>query len=80
MTALPKTDVELPSLVELPALLDVKQVAQLLGVSASTVPNWVDEGAMPAPVRIGRRLTRWNAAKLQRWIDAGCPFVERNRG
>ena len=53
-------------------LLDVNQVAEMLGCSQRHVYRLSDAGRMPAPVRLGS-LVRWSAAALRQWIDAGCP-------
>ena len=58
-----------------PRLMDVKEVAMLLGISARTVWTMVADGSLPQPVRLGRRkngrgrCTRWRAADLERLID-----------
>jgi predicted DNA-binding transcriptional regulator AlpA len=53
-------------------LLDVKQVAAMLGVSVRSVCSYSDTGRMPKPVQIGRS-TRWSAIALRQWVEAGCP-------
>ena len=54
-------------------LLDVKDVALLLGgCSTRHVYRLADAGLMPRPVRLGH-LVRWRRAELKSWIDAGCP-------
>ncbi len=55
-----------------PVLLDVRQVAALLGVSTRTVYRLADSGLMPRPVRLGA-LVRWPRAAVEEWIAAGCP-------
>ena len=49
-------------------LLNVKEVAALLGISVRTV--WAKSGCgeIPAPLKIGRS-TRWSKTALERWID-----------
>jgi excisionase family DNA binding protein len=61
-----------------PALLDVKEVAQLLNCSPRTVRRLADSGRMPAPLRLGR-LTRWNPRALRSWIIDGCPSCKTGR-
>jgi predicted DNA-binding transcriptional regulator AlpA len=39
----------------------------------------VSAGKIIAPVRIGEGTTRWRAADLHEWIDAGCPHPDRFR-
>ena len=60
----------------LPALLDVEQVAKLLGCSTRHVYRLADSGRMPRPVKLGA-LNRWPKAAILAWIDDGCPSVAR---
>lgn len=60
--------------VEAPQLmLTADQVGQLLNVSRRTVWRMDEEGKLPEPRRLGKRNTRWGAAELAAWVDAGCP-------
>ncbi len=58
-------------LAALPALLDVRAVAHLLGCSPRHVYRLADAGRMPAPVRVGA-LVRWRRADLDAWLADGC--------
>ena len=58
-------------------LLDVSEVASLLGVSARGVWRWRDAGSIPAPVTLGR-LVRWRHSEIMEWIAAGCPDVSKS--
>jgi len=60
------------------ALLDVRQVAAMLGCSARHVYRLADRGAMPRPVKLGG-LVRWCRAALEIWVADGCPSC-RNGG
>lgn len=53
-------------------LIDVKTLAALLKVSSRSVFRFVDEGAVPDPVRLGT-LVRWRLAEILEWIECGCP-------
>ncbi|MEW8022136.1 MAG: helix-turn-helix domain-containing protein [Candidatus Thiodiazotropha endolucinida] len=44
--------------------LSVKGVAHRYDVGVSTVWQWVKEGILPAPVKFGKRCTRWDADVL----------------
>lgn len=55
-----------------PLLLDVAEVAELLGVGRSTLYRLDETGAVPRGVRIGR-MRRWSREELRAWIAAGCP-------
>jgi len=53
-------------------LLDVKEVAQMLGCSPRHVYRLSDAGKMPRKVHVGA-LVRWPARAMEEWIEAGCP-------
>jgi excisionase family DNA binding protein len=50
-------------------LLTVKQVAAIFSVHRSTVWRLVAAGELPAPVRIGRSITRWRADEIENFVD-----------
>lgn len=56
---------------DVPALLDVRAVAKLLGCSARHVYRLAGAGQMPAPVRLGC-LVRWPRAAIENWVASGC--------
>lgn len=53
-------------------LLNVRELAERLGVSARMVFKMLAAGKLPAPIRLGRSL-RWRAAAVDAWIADGCP-------
>ena len=55
-------------------LLDVHEVAELLGCSTRHVYRLSDAGKMPAPVKLGA-CVRWNRSAIESWIEEGCPIV-----
>lgn len=57
-----------------PALLDVREVAELLRCSPRHVYRLADAAKMPRPVRLGA-LIRWRRDELDEWLAAGCPAV-----
>lgn len=57
------------------ALLDSRQVADLIGASPRTVVRLADSGRMPRSFKVGA-LTRWRRSDLEAWIARGCPRVE----
>jgi excisionase family DNA binding protein len=65
-----------PTVAALPALLDVRGVAALLGCSPRHIYRLADAGRMPAPVRIGA-LVRWPRAAVEAWIAGGCRPIRR---
>ena len=62
------------SMLDTSALLDVRQVAALLGCSARHVYRLSDAGKMPRPVKLGV-LVRWNRQSVEDWIAEGCQPV-----
>lgn len=57
-----------------PEMLNVQQVAEILGCSPRHVYRLADSGKMPKPVRVGT-LVRWSFDDLAAWINEGCPAV-----
>lgn len=55
-----------------PLLVNVTQVARLLGLSERTVWQLDKGGKLPLPLRIGRSV-RWHLEELRRWVSAGSP-------
>lgn len=60
-------------LVSGPRMLTTEDLVQILGVSDQTIRRWREAGAMPQPVRFGRRCIRWPAATIEAWLAAGTP-------
>ncbi|QSR23864.1 DNA-binding protein [Hyphomonas sp. KY3] len=50
-------------------MLDEKQAAKHLGVSARTLRNWRVRGGGPKFVRVSARCIRYKRGDLQDWID-----------
>ncbi|WP_417338892.1 helix-turn-helix transcriptional regulator [Halomonas kashgarensis] len=44
--------------------LSVIELANRYGIARCTLWRWVREGRFPAPVRLGRRCTRWREADI----------------
>lgn len=57
-------------------LLNVKQVATLLGISPSHVYSMGASGQIPPPQKLGGSV-RWNRQEIVSWIEAGCPPMNR---
>jgi predicted DNA-binding transcriptional regulator AlpA len=55
-----------------PELLSILQVATFCGTTWSTVRDWFDWGALPAPIVVGG-FARWRRADLEKWAAVGCP-------
>lgn len=49
-----------------------KELAEILGVSLTTITNYINEGIIPKPIKVGR-LNKWEKEAIHRWVDEGCP-------
>ncbi|MFC1762699.1 helix-turn-helix transcriptional regulator [Planctomycetota bacterium] len=56
---------------ETQALLNVRQVASMLGISQRTVWRLKDAGKLPPPVHLGSSV-RWNRQSLNQFLEVGC--------
>lgn len=56
-------------------LVDTRQAAKLLKVSARTIWAMQKDGRMPPAVHIGSAV-RWSYDALKQWVEAGCPKRE----
>jgi predicted DNA-binding transcriptional regulator AlpA len=61
-----------------PVMLDVSQVAILLGCSARHVRRLTDAGKCPRPIKLGA-LARWPRPVIDDWIASDCPSVRTAR-
>jgi len=57
----------------LPVLLNMEQVADLLGLTVPTVRQWNRQGKLPQPRRVGQGL-RWSGSDIAAWLR-GCPMA-----
>jgi len=60
-------------------LLNVREVAKILGICSRQCWKMSASGKMPAPVRLGR-CVRWRRFELESWIAGGCLLVEVKGG
>ncbi|HZL35890.1 MAG TPA: helix-turn-helix domain-containing protein [Tepidisphaeraceae bacterium] len=52
-------------------LIGIEAWCDALGLGRRTVWRWLSEGKIPAPdVRIGEKVVRWRAERIEEWIDA----------
>lgn len=63
---------EMPKAYSEQQLLNVSEVAELLGVDERTVWRLLSKKAMPEALRFGGN-TRWKYCHVRDWIDRGCP-------
>ncbi len=50
-------------------LVTTAQVASMLSISKREVERMVADGRLPQPIRLGKRLVRWNLDTIRRWVD-----------
>jgi predicted DNA-binding transcriptional regulator AlpA len=55
-----------------PALMDLRQTADFLQTSESSIRRRTAEGSLPGSRKIGSQV-RWARSVLELWIVAGCP-------
>lgn len=48
--------------------LSKEDLAEVLGVSIRTIENWVNEGILPAPTKLGNRVY-WHPNLFYAWLD-----------
>ncbi|MEB8214405.1 AlpA family phage regulatory protein [Raoultella ornithinolytica] len=44
------------------------RLAELLGVSVSTIDRKVRDGSLPRPVKLGEKITAFDAADIHDWL------------
>lgn len=57
--------------------LKIEDIAERLRISKRTAWRWRDDGTLPAPVKLGGRLVRWDSRVIERWVEAGCPRARK---
>lgn len=58
---------------ESPMLLSIKEVADRIGFSESTVRTYVKKGLFPKSVQYGPRTVRWKVEDVQAWVEGQRP-------
>lgn len=48
-------------------LLRLAEVSTMIGLSRSSIYNFVAEGTFPAPIKVGERSVRWKLADVLSW-------------
>jgi excisionase family DNA binding protein len=51
------------------AVINVRELAELLGVNVRTIWRLSQRGAIPAPIRLGDRVVRWRLSDLREHLD-----------
>ena len=65
-------DQQLDDLMGDDTLLNVSQVAQIVGCSVRTIYAMIHRRHIPHPLKLSA-MTRWRTGTIRRWIQAGCP-------
>lgn len=52
------------------ALLRVRAVEALAGLTRSTIYSKVRAGTFPQPVKLGSRCTRWRSGDVNKWLES----------
>ena len=50
-------------------LLRLPELLAIVGVSKSTIYEWVKTDLFPAPVQMGPRAVGWRACDVARWLE-----------
>ena len=45
------------------------EVAKRFDISRGTVWEWVKNGTLPPPIRLGPRAVRWRESDLENWLE-----------
>ena len=56
---------------EPPELLTSRDVARLLHIGVKTVFRLVEAGVVPPPIRLSRKILRWRAEDIARFLRGG---------
>jgi predicted DNA-binding transcriptional regulator AlpA len=51
-------------------MLTIDDLCEIFQVTPVTIARWVKQGALPPPVRIGRRIVRWREHDLAAFVAA----------
>jgi predicted DNA-binding transcriptional regulator AlpA len=63
-----------------PLLVSSKELAQLLGVSVSSVERLRAAGRLPEPVVLTAGCLRFRLSEVRDWVAAGCPALAAREG
>lgn len=58
-------------------MLNIEQIAKLLGVNPRSIRRWIEAGTFPCGIRIGRRAVRWPTEQIDTWV-AEQPTADEN--
>lgn len=47
-----------------------EKLLELLGISKTTLRNWMLTEGFPTPIQLGPRAVGWNASNVHAWLDS----------
>jgi prophage regulatory protein len=50
-------------------LYRLPEVIERVGLSRSTIYEYISRGDFPAPIKIGKRAVAWNEASINQWLN-----------
>jgi predicted DNA-binding transcriptional regulator AlpA len=56
-----------------PLLIDIKELARLLGISRATAERMKAAGRLPSPIILSAGCHRWRLEEIRDFVKAGCP-------
>jgi prophage regulatory protein len=48
----------------------LSEVEQLIGLKRTAIYKRIKDGEFPAPVKVGKRASRWSTADIEKWAQA----------
>ena len=51
-------------------LLNQRELAAYLSISPTTVARMAKRGDLPAPMRLGQNIVRWDLTKIDKFLDS----------
>ncbi|WP_084251046.1 helix-turn-helix transcriptional regulator [Sphingomonas pruni] len=46
-----------------------KELLSIIGISRSTLYDWMASGTFPRPIRLGRRAVGWRSKDISDWLE-----------
>ena len=50
--------------------VNVRELAESLGLNQATVRRWVDQGVIPPPVKVNNKTLLWSEHEIEVWLDS----------
>lgn len=52
-----------------PRYVRMKDMSPMVGASTSTLWRWVKDGTFVRPIKLSARITVWNLAEVEQWLE-----------